>query len=268
MKDRCYFKTKILYDLECIKEKIKNTHIYLSEDSDLNFDSVLSKIKNKPYINKKKKLKYLILTNINWKTYSPRDIFCMLNSNFRQRGKIKKVFFLDGNKENSYNKEHRKSIIFEKRTSLDIFYQKHKNVFAYIECDSEKTAKIIYSFFNGLSIGFSKDVFDIRVITSINISLFEILGFANKTPFKYPIKDLYNKKKKILNTGKSTNQLEIKKNKKIKIKKYIFQKKICFSKILPIFPVFQNVFTLTIKNEFVESKNLEFLKSKKKFKIF
>ena len=55
MKDRCYFKTKILHDLECIKERIKNTHNYLSEDSDLNYDSVLSNIKNKPFIYKKKR---------------------------------------------------------------------------------------------------------------------------------------------------------------------------------------------------------------------
>jgi hypothetical protein len=265
LNEHFYFKTKFLYDLKCAKKRIKNTHSYFSEDSDLNYDLVLSKIKNKTFSNKKRNnLKYLILTNINWKTYSPSDIFYVLNCNFRQRGKIKKVYLLNENKKAFYTTENGKNFNFEKRTLIDIFYQKHKNIFAYIECDSKKTAKITYSFFNGLTVGFSKDVFDIRLINRINISHFEILGFADKSPFVYLPKDLYIKKKTI-NTRKSINRLEIKKEKEKC--GYIYQKKNCFSKFLMNFPCFQNVFTLCIKNDFVESKNLEFLKTKKKLKL-
>jgi hypothetical protein len=177
MKLEKLFNRDIFYDYKVKVREITKTEIFYNEDSDIN---ISHEIHANTKILKKNELKYLVIKNIDTRIYDLKEIYEMMDSVLTQKGKIIKIFFFQ-----TISKSFGKNNCFEQSFQKNCdnkpkFLSEANDRFLYLVCDSYKTAKILYLFFNNRNIGASGSVMDVRMTNSLDYSSYEITDSFEK----------------------------------------------------------------------------------------
>jgi hypothetical protein len=260
MKFEKLFKRNIFYDYKVKVREIMKTELFFNEDSDIN---ISHEIHANTKSLKKNDLKYLIIKNIDTRMYGLKEIYEMMDSVLTQKRKIIKIFFFQ-----TISKSIDKGSYFEQSFQKNFdnktkFLSDANDRFLYLVCDSYKTAKILYLFFNNRNIGASGLVMDVRMTNSLDHSSYEIT-------------DSFQKKHEIENRGEFYKVNSIKNfengNSKNSTRKDLHVSRIYSGKNFLVKPcrafsnIFPNIFINKYSNEKLVVRNFIQFKNQSLFK--